>query len=287
MDAASALIEPPQRRTVERREAEVHAAKPTARRRDAGGRMESDLRRLADGLLKMLESDRVRVTGVLSDEIVSVITMARYLIEDAAQRTARGELEEAFEALRIASARIRDATHQLLALCSQLRPRALDDLGLLPALSSYLRDFGQENRAIFVSPRITVGESDLPADLKLAIFRIVQAALSNVAQHSKARSVRVFLSRLEDELRLCIEDNGVGFDLERWRHRRPVDHGCGLGLIQRWIEASGGRCLVEAIPRQGTRVQAFWRIHPTAVPASTPEHGEADVPAAPAPAWPT
>ncbi len=240
--------------------------------------MESDLKRLADGLLKMLESDRARVAGVLADEIVSVMTMARYLIEDAAQRLARGEQEEPSEALQNASARIRDATHQLVALCSELRPRMLDDLGLLPALSGYFRDFSQENRAVFVSPRIMVTESDVPAGLKLAIFRIVQAALSNVARHSKASAVRVFLSMFEDELRLGIEDNGVGFDVERWRNRRNGHDGCGLGMIQRWVEVSGGRCSIEAIPRHGARVQAFWRIATIAAPSHRAQESESGAP---------
>lgn len=71
----------------------------------------------------------------------------------------------------------------------------------------------------------------MPHELKLAIFRIVQAALSNVAQHSKASAVRVLLSLFEDELRLGIEDNGVGFDMESSRHQRHGPGGCGLGMM--------------------------------------------------------
>jgi signal transduction histidine kinase len=258
MGSASVLTQAPERRETARPEA--GHAESSALRPDAGGRVESDLRRLADGLLKRMESDRAHVAAVLGDEIVSVMTMSRYLIEDAAQRLARGEREEPSEALQNASARIRDATYRLVALSCELRPRVLDDLGLVPALSWYFRDFSHENRAVFVSPRITVSESDVAPNLKLPIFRIVQAALSNVARHSKASAVRVFLSTFEDELRLGVEDNGVGFDVERWRHRRNGPEGCGLGMIQRWVELSGGRCSIEAIPRHGTRVQAFWRM---------------------------
>jgi two-component system NarL family sensor kinase len=260
----------------------MRTAEPTALRRDAGGRMESDLRHLADCLLDMLESDRARVSGGLGGEIVSVMTMARYLIEDAAHRLARGELEETTEALQNASTRIRDTTRQLLALCSELRPKVLDDLGLLPALAGYFRDFSQENRAVFVSPRITVAESDIPTGLRLAIFRVVQAALSNVARHSKASAVRVFLSMFEDELRLGIEDNGVGFDAERWRHRRTGHQGCGLAMMLRWVEISGGRCNIEAIPRHGARVQAFWGI-PAGAAAERRQESEVGAPHASTP----
>src|SRR5207244_2194951 len=146
----------------------------------------------------------------------------------------------------------------------------LDDLGLLPALAGYFRDFGQENRAIFVSPRIMVAESDVPAGLKLAIFRIVQAALSNVARHSKASAVRIFLSMFEDELRLGVEDNGIGFDVERWRHRRHGNEGCGLGMTQRCVEIRGGRCIIAALPRHGSRAQGFWPVEAVAEASSRP-----------------
>lgn len=253
---------------------ETRAVEAAAPAPDAAGRTPADLRRLADGLLRMLESDRARVSALLGNEVVSVMTMARYLIEDAAQRLARGEIEETSESLQNASARIRDASNQLVALSSQLRPKVLDDLGLVAALSWYFREFSQENRAIFVSPRITVAEADVPADLKLPAFRIVQAALSNVAKHAKASAARVFLSQFEDELRLGIEDNGIGFDLERWRNRRQSHEGCGLSMILRWTENTGGRCLIEATPRHGARVQVFWRLHEIA--ASDPVVQAAD-----------
>jgi signal transduction histidine kinase len=245
--------------------------------------MESDLKRLADALLKRLESERARVAGVLGEEVVPLMTMARYLIEDAAQQLARGEPGHKSEALLEAGAQIRDATHKLRELCSELWPKVLHDLGLLLALSWYLRDFGDQNRAIVVSPRIAVAESDIPGELKLAIFRIVDAALSNVAQHSKASKVRIFLSSVDNELRLGIEDNGVGFDMARLCSGRDRYDGCGLGIIQRWAEISGGRCSIEAIPRLGAQFRVFWRVHRVSVTEGAEAASDADAPSAQTP----
>jgi two-component system NarL family sensor kinase len=268
MDAATRLTERAEERTAVRSEGHVESAPA-----DDGGRSRLDQRSLADGLLKILESDRAHVADVLGGEIVSVMTMARYLIEDATQRLARGDFEDLSEELRNASAQIRAASQQLVALCSELRPQMLDDLGLLAALSGHFRDFSHENRAIFVSPRITVTEADVPAALKVVLFRIVQAALNNVARHSKASTARVFLSLVDGELRLGIEDNGIGFDADRWLHRRTGQEGCGLGMILRWAEISGGRCSIEATPRHGARVLVTWRVQSTAAPAG-PERME-------------
>ena len=222
--------------------------------------MEPDLGLPADCLLRTLESDRARVASALSEQVAPVITMARYLIEYTAQRFAPGELEGSSQDLQTASARLRGASHQLMAVCLELRPRVLDDLGLLPALAWYLREFGWENRPIQVSPRITLTEREIPVELKLAVFRIAQAALGNVARHSKASRVQVFLSRSQDELRLGVEDNGVGFDAERWRRARLDRVGCGLQLIRRWVKTSGGRCSIEAIPGHGARIHAYWPV---------------------------
>jgi two-component system NarL family sensor kinase len=270
MDAAIA-IEVAEKRQVARSEAQ--ASEFGASGSDAR-RVPSEQRRLADCLLRILESERVHAAGLLRGEVVPVVTMARYLIEDAAQRLARGQSEEASEALQNASAQIRDATRQLAALCSELRPMGLDDLGVLAALSWYFRDFSHVNRTIFVSPRLTVAEADVPRDLKLVLFRIVQAALSNVAKHSKASTVRVYLSLDDDTLRLSIEDNGIGFDAERWWHRRLGQEGCGLGMILRWVETSGGRCNIEAIPRRGARVQGLWQINEVPSAAARPAQVE-------------
>lgn len=279
MDAATRLTETADERAAVRSEAHAESAAG----QDGGGRGRSSQQRLADCLLRILESDRARVAEVLGGEIVSVMTMARYLIEDATQRLAHGELEESSEALQNASARIRDATHQAVALCSELRPRVLDDLGVLAALSGHFRDFSHENRAIFVSPRITATEADVPTQLKVVLFRIVQAALSNVARHSKASTVRVCVSLVEGELRLSVEDNGIGFDADRWLHRRAGHDGCGLGMILRWAETSGGHCSIEATPRHGARVLVMWRLQATSEnvaplgQAAAPERVEASV----------
>lgn len=254
---------------------EARLGYPPTATRDAAGRPPHDPKRLIDGLMRLHESERSRVSNLLAAEVVPVVTMARYLIEDALRRLARGEVEDTSESLQNAAARMRDATDQMLALSQQLRPRAMDDLGLLAALAGSFRDFARENRAIFVSPRIAVTESEIPTELKLPILRIVQAALANVARHSRASAARVLLSMFEGELRLSIEDNGVGFDVERWRHRRNGQDGCGLAIACRWVETSGGQCSIEAIPRHGARVQAFWRIGLIASTAATPVKAEA------------
>jgi len=221
---------------------------------------EHELKRLVDGVLRILESESGRVAAKLSDDVASIITMARYVIEDARQRLAHGAVQETTEALHVAGEQLREATARVLALAGELRPKLIDDLGLLPTLVWCCREFTRQHRGIFVSHRITLVESDVPEALKLTIFRIVQASLSNVARHSKASAARMLLALVDEELRLVVEDNGVGFDVERWQHGRLGRDGCGLLMIRRWAEASHGHCSFESTPRHGSRVQAIWRL---------------------------
>jgi two-component system, NarL family, sensor kinase len=223
---------------------------------------EFEFKRLADGALRILESESNRVAATLADEVSSIITMARYLIEDAGQRLAHGAVHETSEVLHVAGEQLRQATERLLATAFELRPRLLDDLGLLQALTWYCREFGRQNRGISVSQRIKLSESDVPPALRLTIFRIVQSSLANVARHAKASAARILLARLDGELRVVIEDNGVGFDVERWQQGAIGGDGCGLLMIRRWVESTGGRCSFESTPRHGARVQAVWRPEP-------------------------
>lgn len=103
---------------------EARSAQSAQPRLDPVAQTESELRALCDGLLKQLEDERARLAALLGDDLVSVMTSARHLIEDVAQRLARGDRETAAEALQNASASIRDVTDRLAALSSELRPGA-------------------------------------------------------------------------------------------------------------------------------------------------------------------
>jgi two-component system, NarL family, sensor kinase len=242
----------------------------------SGSADECELKRLADGVLGIFESESSRVASSLADEVASIITMARYVIEDAGHRLARGAVEETSKALRVAGEQLGEATARVMAMASELRPRLLDDLGLLPTLNWYCREFGRQHRDISVSQRITLSENDVPLTLRLTIFRIVQAGLANVARHAKASAARIVLTRIEDELRLVIEDNGVGFDVERWQQGRIGGDGCGLLVIRRWVESTGGECSFESTPRHGARVQAGWRLEPAGRPQDGPGRSARD-----------
>jgi two-component system NarL family sensor kinase len=220
-----------------------------------------ELRRLAYGLLRTQEAERMRVAGELHDDVAPLVVMVKYMIEDAQARLARGAGDEAAEVMHGAASRLRDVLAELRRISTDLRPRLLDDLGLGPTLHWYCRGFEDACPSLAVRCRISAEERDIPEDLKLEVFRIVQEALSNVAEHANADRVNVSLVRLGGELRLAIDDDGVGFD-----PARVAQQGLGLGLqaIRKRIDATGGVFTLETAPHRGTRLNASWKVSTSA-----------------------
>jgi two-component system, NarL family, sensor histidine kinase UhpB len=135
---------------------------------------------------------------------------------------------------------------ELLALARQLRPTALDDLGLKAAMAGYVKELGQGGmRASFEAH----GDfSDLPQDIQLVVYRVAQEALSNALRHAGAENVRVALVREDGEVELRVGDDGQGFSFEQ------AARGLGIAGMRERALLVGGDLRVESRPELGTRV---------------------------------
>jgi two-component system NarL family sensor kinase len=223
-----------------------------------------ELRRLANGLLRTREAERSRVAAELDSGIAPLIVVAKFMIEDAMRRLGGEANGESVELLNGASSRLREALGEVRRIATELRPSMLDDLGLLPTIEWLCRTFEQTYRTVRVDRQLSVGESDLPDHLKLVIFRIVEEALTNVAQHANASQVQVALMRVADELLLWVQDNGDGFDAALLGQCAHQLRGIGLASIRKRIEATGGQLALEAAPNRGARIGATWNLPPRA-----------------------
>ena len=239
----------------------TESAPPSPAQLPGPGRYD-EMQRLADAALRSLESRTGRIVESLTDDVAPLLTMARYAIESACQRLGQSTGPEAAEALQSAAEQLRAAAARVMTIAHELRPPALMDLGLLAALSWYVREFARRNVGIQVSTRVTLTESEVPVHLRSAVFRVVQAGLENVERHSQAVAVRIGLATTDGALRLVIGDDGVGFDIEHWRRGRQGRAGSGLLLVQRWVESSHGRFTLESSPRAGCRLTACWPLMP-------------------------
>lgn len=209
-------------------------------------RGERELSALSLRLMSAQEEERRRLSRDLHDEFGQSLTAVNaylWLIE----RTPAGDAE----ALRTRTAEARHVISKTLAamreLSHLLRPSVLDDFGLVPSLETLLRSFAKRHDVATTLVADGLPER-LPAETETALYRITQEALTNVARHARASRIRVALSVMGRELRLEIEDDGVGF-------QRGNGAGTGLIGIRERARALGGRT------RISTRKGVCLRVH--------------------------
>ena len=132
-----------------------------------------------------------------------------------------------------------------------LRPMILDDLGLEPTLRRYIQQFAEKHK-IETGININGFNGRLPNQLEVAIFRIVQTALTNVAQHAHATHAQVTMEADGEVVTVTVEDDGAGFNLDKSKLRDPKK--VGLSTMRQRAEMFGGHLAVESAPGHGTRV---------------------------------
>jgi two-component system, NarL family, sensor histidine kinase DevS len=134
-------------------------------------------------------------------------------------------------------------------LAVQLRPKALDDFGLVPALERLVQTFS-ESSGITTHLEAQLGKERLPADVETTIYRIVQEALTNVVKHAEAKNVSILLVRRASLVTAVVEDDGLGFDSDGVRDDR-----LGLEGMRERVELHDGRMTVETSPGSGTTLR--------------------------------
>jgi signal transduction histidine kinase len=208
-------------------------------------RLTADLQRSRERLVAAREEERRRLRRNLHDGLGAQLAalnvqagILRHLIpRDPA---AADELvEELRDELRAAIADIRHLVYDL-------RPPALDDLGLVAALHQLADRYGAEGEQLRVSVKSPEGLPHLPAAVEVAVYRIAQEALTNVVRHARAKSCLVRLA-VDKDVTMEILDDGAGIPDERIS-------GVGLSSMRERAAELGGSCVVENIPKGGTQV---------------------------------
>jgi PAS domain S-box-containing protein len=215
-------------------------------------RQSDQLRALSARLADVEETGREHLARELHDQVCQSLTalsltlnLLQTQMPPKAAAKLLGRMAEAVALVEQIGETIRD-------VMAELRPPMLDDYGLLSALHWYGTEFsGKTGIGVDVQGQEAVPR--LAAPVELALFRIVQEAMANVAKH--ARATKILLTQAEENgtLRLVVADNGVGFDQERLGQPEGR-HLWGLMSMSERAAAAGGRCHIDSQPGQGTRV---------------------------------
>ena len=208
-------------------------------------RLEHERRQSSEAVLRAQEAERARLARDLHDEANQSLTgvlLRLSAIEHDAPESLRGELRETAEAASL-------AMDELLRLARELRPATLDDHGLEAALRSQVDAFARQTE-VDATLQIEPDVGELGADEQIVVYRVVQEALNNVAQHAEAESVSVELRRADGRKMLRVADNGRGFN-------DAMNDPGGLGItgMRERARLAGGRLRVRSRPGAGTVVE--------------------------------
>jgi PAS domain S-box-containing protein len=218
---------------------------------------EQELQQLSSRLIIAQEEERKRVAMELHDEISSKLAGVKFGMEKrliqkpAPSDQERITLEDTINTLK-------DTMTSIRSIMVNLRPAMIDDLGLLPTINWYCREFQKIYDAPTIEKEFDIEEEEIPDHLKIVIFRIIQEAMNNVVKHSQADQMRLSLKRKQGAIELLVEDNGLGFNVVKGNTDHGGYQGMGLTGIKERIRHSGGTISIESLKGKGTVIQVTW-----------------------------
>jgi signal transduction histidine kinase len=216
-------------------------------------RLQQQLRLLSRQILSAQEDERKEISRELHDVIAQTLTGINIrlatLKKEAALNT-KGLDRNIARTQRL----VEKSVNIVHRFARELRPAVLDDLGLIPALHSFMKNFTARTG---IRTRLTAfaGVAGLDATKRTVLYRVAQESLTNVARHAKAGRVDVSIRKLPDCICMAIKDDGKSFEVQRVNQSPGRKHLGLLGMRER-LEMVDGKFSVESAPGKGTTVQA-------------------------------
>ena len=215
-------------------------------------RMEENLRRLSNQVLCAQEEERKRISRELHDEVGQALTAVSVTLATlkSCDLSLSGVMNPKLtEAQRL----LRETMETVHSFARELRPSILDELGLLPALRSYLKGFAGRT-GLQVRFYSTPAAEQLGPDQKTVLFRVAQESLTNVAKHAQASQVAITVRKIKDGISMEVADNGKSFQAGH-EDRRKGKTRLGLLGMQERVRLVDGKFTIVAKPAVGTKVR--------------------------------
>jgi signal transduction histidine kinase len=212
-------------------------------------RTEEALRDIGGRLISAQEEERSRIARELHDDLSQRLALLSIELEQvsqlipARQSNLRSRMQDLWATAQEISVEVHRLSHQL-------HPSKLEHLGLVSAVRSFCEEL-DARRGIRINFSSRGVPADLPKDVALCVFRVVQESLRNVVKHSGAQEARVVLGMSGRTMQLSVSDSGAGFDVDSATHKK------GLGLISMGerLRLVGGSITIRSLPSRGTRLE--------------------------------
>ncbi len=221
-------------------------------------KMESDLemaqsrQMLGLKIIQAQEDERKRVARDIHDgpaQSMANVVMRSEIVERLLQKTL---VNEAQEQLRELKEIVRESLADVRRIIFDLRPMALDDLGLVPTLRKFLEHF-QKRYTLNAGLVVSGQEYTMPSTLNVALFRLIQESLVNAAKHAQANYVEVKLQFSPEHIKVYVKDDGIGYQPTA----EGKEHHYGIMGMQERTELLEGTMEINSQPNQGTEVYFY------------------------------
>ncbi len=220
---------------------------------DEAQTMQENLRQLSNKVLHVQEEERKRISRELHDEVGQAMTAISINI-GALEQIAAGTDDKSRKKMADTQVLLQQTMETVHRFARELRPATLDELGLLSALRSYLRDFANRTglRVRFKGNSIA---EQFGVDQKIVLFRVAQESLTNVAKHARASQVEVAVCKFKDGICMTITDNGKSFK-ENSVYSPKSNKRLGLLGMKERLRLVNGRLAIRTQPGKGTTIRA-------------------------------
>ena len=255
-------------RTDELTRANTELRNEIARREEAENELResrNELSSLSVQLMHAQEIERKHISQELHDAVGQSLSAVKYTLERSVQLLDHPELGSLADALELAVSHVYRTIEDVRAISSSLRPPLLDDLGPASAIRAFCREWNAVYSHIALGVDVPVGDTEVPRNLGVSVFRIVQEALNNVAKHAGAKTVNVAVRILDQKLTVEVGDDGIGFSQSHKARLR--NRGSGWRGIRERAEHAGGSLSITSSPGCGTTLSVVWPLVACQTPA--------------------
>jgi signal transduction histidine kinase len=215
--------------------------------------MHRKLRQLTRQIISAQEEERKEISRELHDQVVQTLVGINVQLSALSRGTSLG-VQTMKSKLALTRRLVEKSVSEVHRFARELRPAALDDLGLIPALHAYCRNLAARKK-IKIQLTAFSGVELLASAKRTVFFRVAQEALNNVVRHSQATEAGVIIRETSGALQLEVTDNGKSFEVEKTLLAKSNKRLGLIGMRER-VEMVGGSLTVESVPGRGTAVRA-------------------------------
>jgi signal transduction histidine kinase len=222
---------------------------------------QDNLRHLSHRMLHTLESDRQKIARELHDSLGASLAAIKFSLEEKLAQMPTNPPDDILSIESIVSY-LTTTIKETKRISANLRPTILDDLGLLPTITWFCREFQSFYRNIRIEEKIRIREEEIDESMKIVIYRILQEAINNAAKHGNPNTINLVLTKKDSRVELTVDDDGNGFDLKDKLNSSDPMSGNGIQGMKERADICGGDFKILSHPGTGTRVHVSLPGHP-------------------------